>query len=170
MNKSISYIKLQEIPNEIILDVALEIYLSNPNYFIMSSGKPATKEDLIRDISIYPDVIEISKKNTRLYLQNELPIGIVDFILGFPNSDTVYIGLLIVDSKYKLKGFGSQIYKDLETEFKELDYSRVRIGVMIENTEGLNFWNKMGFTIQKTTSTSISENISVDVYIMEKAI
>lgn len=57
----------------------------------------------------------------------------MDFIIAFPQEDTIYIGLFMVDVKESKKGVGSKIIEESLAAFKKEGYKKVRLAYMKGN-------------------------------------
>lgn len=93
--------------NTVIMDVAMDIYSTNKDYFKMSSGEEPNMESVIRDkIEIPPNSI-LENKNYKLISIEGNHIGIIDYIESYPDEDAVYIGLLMIHKDFQGLGHGS---------------------------------------------------------------
>ncbi len=72
-------------------------------------------------------------------------IGVIDFVMEYPEFDSVYIGLLMIDKKFQGCGHGKRIIKNFEDEVKEKGFKRIRLGVLQDNRSGLVFWKNNEF-------------------------
>ena len=64
---------------------------------------------------------------------------------GYPDADTLYVGLLLVDEKFKRKSIGTTIIKALFTIAADMNFKNLKLSVQENNISGLNFWKKIGF-------------------------
>ena len=71
--------------------------------------------------------------------------------MKFPEEETAYIGLFMIDIKYQNKGIGSDIIHDVLRYLKMSKFKKVRLGVDKGNPQSYSFWKKNGFYV-------ISEN------------
>ena len=66
----------------------------------------------------------------------------MDLILKFPEEETAYIGLFMIDIKYQNKGIGSHIIEEVTEQLKLCGYLKVRLGVDKGNPQSFAFWTK----------------------------
>ena len=73
------------------------------------------------------------------------PISFLSILDGYPDADTLYIGLLFVDERFKRKSIGTSIMTALFTAAADSKFKNLRLSVQENNISGLNFWKKKGF-------------------------
>lgn len=115
------------------------VFYNNKEYYCLTDGHPATRElceDTICGFSSY-NVYSIGIS------RNEQGISFLSILDGYPDADTLYIGLLLVDGRFKRKSIGTSIIKALFTIATDLKYKDLRLSVQENNISGLNFWKKM---------------------------
>jgi len=117
------------------------IFYSNDEYYYLTDGHSATRELCEDTICDYPPykVYNIGVS------QNAQPISFLSILEGYPDADTLYIGLLLVDGKFKRKSIGTTIMKALFTIAADMNFKNLKLSVQENNISGLNFWAKMGF-------------------------
>lgn len=74
-------------------------------------------------------------------------IGFFNLYHGYPNKDTLWIGLFVIDSEFQGKAFGQEVIKSICDECKKLECKSIGLGVYLKNWKGLRFWNNNGFNI-----------------------
>lgn len=78
------------------------------------------------------------------YKDNKL-VAILDLIDGYPNKNTAFIGLFMVDINLQGLGVGKGIISKLLKFLKSKKYSSCDLGVIETNIEAISFWEKLGF-------------------------
>jgi ribosomal protein S18 acetylase RimI-like enzyme len=75
-------------------------------------------------------------------------VGILDLLLRYPDDETLYIGLLLIDRGRQAQGIGTAAYQALERELlpRWPWVRRLRLSVVRTNDQVLGFWRRMGFT------------------------
>jgi ribosomal protein S18 acetylase RimI-like enzyme len=75
-------------------------------------------------------------------------VGILDLLLRWPDEETVYIGLLLIDRARQGQGIGAAAYRALEREVlgRWPWARRLRLSVVRTNDQVLGFWRRMGFS------------------------
>jgi predicted N-acetyltransferase YhbS len=69
----------------------------------------------------------------------------MDLIAEYPNQDTVFIGLFMVNRDYCNQKIGSNIIEKCLLEFKKQGYYFVRLGYVKGNPQSESFWKKCQF-------------------------
>lgn len=72
-------------------------------------------------------------------------IGFLDIYHGYPDSDTIWIGMFVIDKTYREHSYGKEVIESLIEKSKQADWKTIGIGVHLKNWRGLRFWNKNGF-------------------------
>jgi GNAT superfamily N-acetyltransferase len=72
-------------------------------------------------------------------------IGILSYYLGYPDSDTIWIGLLVLQEASQHHGFGSEITGFVLTAAASAGFKKAGIGVYLQNWPALRFWTGQGF-------------------------
>lgn len=73
-------------------------------------------------------------------------IGFYDVAKDYPEGDTWYLGLFLVDAKLRGQGMGHKVLTALERWMKEQGAKQVMLSVLEENQSALRFWQREGFT------------------------
>lgn len=123
----------------------LHLENGNPLYFAYCPPKPC-RETVLNDLRALPEGKSLEDKLYIGFFENDRLIAIMDFILSFPEEDTIFIGLFMMDRKESGKGKGSAIITEALTAWKSEGYKKVRLAYMKGNMQSRNFWRKCGFT------------------------
>lgn len=94
--------------------------------------------------------IEGASKNTyrlkSIYLNEESKlIGYFDAYLGYPTKDCIWISIFVIDRAHQKKGYAQEIIKLVANEGIRGGFSKIGIGVYLNNWRALRFWTKAGF-------------------------
>ena len=81
------------------------------------------------------------------WLGDEL-VGILDLLLRYPDDQTVYLGLLLIDRAHQGRGVGTAAFQALERDLlpRWPWARRLRLSVVGTNDQTLGFWRRLGFT------------------------
>ena len=123
--------------------IILNLQQGNPLYFEYCPPKPSA-ETVLSDLKELPEGKSFKDK----------------FYIAFPQEDTIYIGLFMVDVKESKKGVGSKIIEESLAAFKKEGYKKVRLAYMKGNFQSRSFWRKCGFVetgIEKENNRGIVE-------------
>lgn len=144
-------------------DAILNLYNSNPKYFKYCPPNPTIKT-IKEDLTITPNNVSGDNKYfLGFYNDNEL-IGVLDLITNYPNNETCFIGLFMIDNKYQNKGIGSIIIEEICNGLRDANYKYVKLAYVINNIEAERFWIKNNFK-QTNQSKDVANNLDVIVCI-----
>lgn len=124
---------------EDLLERVLKIYDTNQDYFKISmNGKPSMKS-VIEDKNEVPPGLNLKNKNYRLISLNGRDIGIIDYVMNYPDEDSIYIGLFMINGNFHRNGYGREFIEEFITNMRNEGYHRIRLGVLNENRNGFEF-------------------------------
>ena len=162
-------IKLISVDNDKLKEEVLDIYIGNDYYFNKILNIPQSITNVEQDIANIPDGVQKSQKNYRLVSFNNEILGAVDYITGYPEKNTLFIGLLIIKNNKHRQGFGEKIFNYLEDLFKSEGFLKLRLGVIANNEIGFSFWKKQNFKEIERKVLKFG-NSEKEVIVMEKKI
>jgi len=119
--------KLKYIENKFILKTVtkdllenvLKIYDTNEEYSKISmNGKPSI-ESVIEDKNDIPPGSNFKDKNYKLISMNGQDIGIIDYIMNYPDEDAVYIGLFMINGDFHRQGYGKAFIEEFTVNMRE---------------------------------------------------
>jgi len=125
--------------------IILNLEYGNPLYFEYCPPEPSIAT-VLNDLKALPDGKNYDDKFYIGFFNNDSLVAIMDFIVSFPEEDTIFIGLFMMDIKESGKGKGSAIINEILTEFRREGYKKVRLAYMKGNPQSRRFWEKCGFT------------------------
>ena len=162
-------IKLISVDNDKLKEKVLDIYIDNDYYFNKILNIPQNITNVEQDITNIPDGGQKSQKHYRLVSFNDEILGAVDYITGYPEKNTIFIGLLIIKNNKHRQGFGEKIFNYLEDLFKSEGFLKLRLGVIANNEIGFSFWKKQNFKEIERKVLKFG-NSEKEVIVMEKKI
>lgn len=74
------------------------------------------------------------------------PIGLLELYEGYPKEETLWIGLLIIETSHQGKGYARQAIQALTEVSAASQFNKLGVGVALKNWKGLRFWTQAGFT------------------------
>ena len=155
---------------EDLLEKVLNIYETNEEYFKISmNGKPSI-ESIIEDKNDIPPGSNLQDKNYKLISINGQDIGIIDYIMSYPDEDSVYIGLFMIHGDFHRQGYGRAFIEEFIANMREKGYCRLRLGVLKQNKNGFEFWTRMGFKVVKEMFSTIHPERNWKIKVMEKTV
>ena len=162
-------IKLISVSNNELKNEALNIYLKNDYYFSKISDASQNISNIEEDIETIPDGVHKNQKNYKLISFNDEILGVVDYLTDYPEKNTVLIGFFIIKNDKQKQGLGTKIFRYLENSFKNKNFLKIRIGVLVDNQIGLSFWKKQNFKEIERKFLKF-EKSEKEVIVMEKEI
>lgn len=106
-----------------------------------------TRESILRDMEALPPGKEPGDKFYIGFFKGELLVAVMDLILAYPDQNTGFIGLFMMNSKYQNKGIGSRIIAEFAECLKMSGFKKIRLGVDKGNPQSNAFWKKNGFAV-----------------------
>ena len=162
-------IKLISVSNNELKNEALNIYLKNDYYFSKISDASQNISNIEEDIEAIPNGVRKNQKNYRLISFNNEILGVVDYLTDYPEKDIILIGFFIIKNDKQKEGIGTKIFRYLENSFKDKNFLKIRIGVLVDNKIGLSFWKKQNFKEIERKFLKF-EKSEKEVIVMEKEI
>lgn len=132
---------------------------TNPTYFSKMQDHPVTfAESIAGTTALPPNTAREQKFYIGFYRGDNLE-AIMDYIVGYPEPHTVWVGLFMVDGAKKRTGIGKAILRTFFAVLKQHGIARVRLAYIEGNEESRAFWNAMGFqAVSKATSKEEGRN------------
>ncbi|MDB8661719.1 GNAT family N-acetyltransferase [Streptococcus anginosus] len=121
----------------------LSLYESNPLYFQYCPPAPnlaSIKEDMLR----LPEGKAKADKFYAGFWNNSKLVAVMDFVYAYPDEETIFIGLFMVDQAYQGKGIGGQIVTEALAYFAN-NFRKARLAYVKGNPQSQHFWEKQGF-------------------------
>jgi len=135
------------------------------DYFLLCNGTLHTRKDLEEIFtSLPPNKLSQDKFVLGIFYKGQL-IGVIDLIRNFPVFGQWIIGLFLLKEKERGKGIGKLIHRTLSKIVLKESGKSLRIGVIKENVNGLNFWKNLGYKKIKESEMKF-ENKLHTVYTM----
>lgn len=129
------------------LQAALGVLESNRDgYYTYIQEKWPTEENLREDITALPPGRSLSDKTFALLCRQGVPAAVIDYIEEYPDKETGYVGLFLLDHSLHRQGVGTRLLAALEQTAVQTGKSRLELGCYETNGPGLSFWRKQGFT------------------------
>ncbi|WP_417900751.1 GNAT family N-acetyltransferase [Bacillus haimaensis] len=119
----------------------MEIMNSQPDYNLLSDGKPSLD---MKDILTEHEEGEVEKERYLLKWKGK-HIGIIDFTMYNPKDEFPWLGLLLVHKSFEGQGLAKKAYLLYEKLMTNRGVPAVRLGCYKDNTRGLRFWQRLGF-------------------------
>jgi len=141
------------------------------DFNLLVSGLPPAPGDgldLFRDLP--PGKSLADKAVIGVYDRPAHLAGLADVIRGYPEEDTWFIGLLLLEPSARGQGLGRRFYQEIERWVRQNGARRIKLGVVGDNQDGCRFWQALGFQeIGVRPPRKFGEKEQV-VYIMERVL
>ncbi len=105
-----------------------------------------TEQSIADDMKALPPKKEAFDKYYLGYYDGEKLIAVMDFILGYPDPKTAFIGFFMTDVSVQRMGGGSNMIRDMCFYLKAYGLTGIRLGWVKGNPQAEHFWHKNGFT------------------------
>ena len=104
-----------------------------------------TRESIFGDLKDLPPGKSLEDKLFIGHYDNDALIAIMDLILGFPNKETAFIGLFMMNMAYQGRGTGSKIISECLAGLSMQNFRKVRLAIDKGNPQSEHFWTKNMF-------------------------
>ncbi|WP_128291132.1 GNAT family N-acetyltransferase [Afifella aestuarii] len=107
-------------------------------------------------------------KHAFVAYRDDLPIGLLDIVEGYPAPSIAFIGLLAVKERLHGKGIGRQLYTEAERLARQTLRARTIRLAVVEANPVMGFWRKMGFEPTGEVKPYLGQNVRSRVILLEK--
>lgn len=104
-----------------------------------------TAESIEEDMAALPPGKTVEDKFYVGYFDADKLIAVMDLILGFPESDTAYVGFFMTDVSVQGQCIGSSIISELSRFVSDSGFYKIQLGWVKGNPQPEHFWHKNGF-------------------------
>lgn len=147
------------------IDVIYELELGNPLYY-QYCPPAVTRESILEDMEALPPKKTYEDKYYIGFWEKEKLVAIMDLIVEYPNKNTAFVGLFMLEKSVQGNGVGTNIIAEFCSYMKNAGYSFVRLGYVKGNPQSRAFWLKNGFE----ETGVVCHNEECDIIILEKYI
>lgn len=141
MNQTFSVRKLTEKD----VPAVFRLYCGNPLYFSHMQSEP-TEQSVRDDLAALPPGKTARDKFFLGFFRGAELAAVMDLILGYPDSETAFIGLFMTGHGFQRKGIGTEIIREAEACLTKQGFRRIRLGRVKGNPQSEAFWGKNGFS------------------------
>lgn len=147
-----------------------EILEGAPTYTLRTEGVAAIPTDGRDTLSALPPGCTLEQKYVVILRRLEAAIGVADVISGYPDSETAFLGLMLLRENFQGGGNGRLFYRKIEKMAAEqLGCKKIRLAV-VDSNPVLPFWEKMGFHPIGDVRPHEGRNLKSLKRVMEKAL
>lgn len=138
------------------------IFYCNQEYFLITDGRLVTRQDCIETIEYGKNFPEDMYYSIGFSLNGEV-IALLSIFEGYPEADTLYIGLFLMNEKFKRKLIGTKIISSIIDESFNAQYNTIKLSVQDNNISGCSFWRKLGFKVTQKCDCDNFCNLSMEL-------
>jgi uncharacterized protein len=111
------------------------------------TGDPAEPADAQSTLMFVPEGRSPDDKAPFGVWAGDELVGLLDLLLRYPDDQTVYLGLLLIDRAHQGQGIGAAAFQALERDLlpRWPWARRLRLSVVGANDQVLGFWRRLGF-------------------------
>lgn len=124
----------------------------NEYYLRLTDEYPLTVKRFLQNITELPPGAQLRQKHFLTVYRQKEPIALMDAVEGYPDRQTIFLGLLAVERQRQKQGLGSAIVAKLEKAAVKAGFKRLRLGCWKKNECGMRFWQGKGFLPVGTAS------------------
>ena len=124
-----------------------EIFYCNKEYYMLTDGQVANKDTIIETIEYCPS--DFPKENVFNigFAYNGKPVCSLFALYGYPDEQTFYIGLFLMNEDFKKQGIGTKVIKTLFASVSDTVIEKFCLSVQDNNISGCKFWKNLGFEV-----------------------
>jgi ribosomal protein S18 acetylase RimI-like enzyme len=113
------------------------------DFSILVEGMTYEMSDVIGLLMESPPGFDLKDKHVLAVVNSSKQIeGIIDLVVGYPEKDIWFIGLILVAPTFRRNGIGTKIIHEIEKLVNKAGGKEIRLGVVEENSNAFNFWKK----------------------------
>lgn len=147
--------------------IVLNLYQTNPYFFKHCPPSPSL-ETVLADMRRLPTGKDKQDKHFVGYFDHEDKlVAVLDLVEKYPDEETAFIGLFMVDKTFQGKGLGSQLILELLNAVSTY-FDRVRLGYVETNEVAVAFWQKLHFIPTGERMQTEYYNIIVADYMIKR--
>lgn len=125
---------------------ALEaLVMAAPGYALAVYGRAPVPGDAGEILESLPPGLDTGAKHVVGLFAGTRLAGCIEWLLGYPEEATAYIGLLLLAEDLQGRGHGRAALAWFEAEAKRRGCARLRLAVIETNARALAFWSRAGF-------------------------
>lgn len=144
----------------------LNLFQACHEYFELISGEiPEDAEDYFNSL---PPNKEYDEKHCIGVFDGEILIAAIDLVENYPKDKEWIIGLLVIHPDFRGIGLGRKIEEVLAAIVVENRGKFLRLGVQVQNEEGLKFWKRLGYEEKFTSDPLLNGKLESPVVVMTR--
>lgn len=138
------------------------IFYSNEDYYLITEGRPAVFSDCVETVE-FTESFSTGNPHCVGFSKNDTAVAFLSMFEGYPEENTLYIGLFLVDKSFQRNSVGTDIISAVIGEGFDSGYTTVKLSVQDNNLSGYPFWKKLGFKAAGITECEGFFNVSMEL-------
>ena len=145
---------------------------SDEDYFLRVTGHPPGPADAQSTLMFVPEGTSPDDKAPFGVWAGDELVGLLDLLLRYPDDETIYIGLLLIDRAHQGQGVGTAAIQALDRDLlpRWPWARRLRLSVVRANDQTLGFWRRLGFTETGEVRPWRHDKLESESILMDKVI
>ncbi len=117
-----------------------------PDYAERITGYPPGAADGLSTLTIVPPDFDPEGKLGLGLWDGGTLVAFADLLLGYPQAEVGYVGLLVVHGARQHQGLGRALHQEVVREASRAGLERLRLGIVATNAEVAEpFWTALGY-------------------------
>lgn len=146
-NLKVPILSFRSLNKDIPTDVAAvqQLLEAAPSYSLLVEGRlPKSGDALIAMQELPPGKTRNDKLFGSYWLDNVL-VGCLDIVRGYPEQHIAFLGLLLFSEQYQGQGLGTQALSQAKDIARSWKCTTMRLAVVETNKRAISFWKREGF-------------------------
>lgn len=144
----------------------LALYQGAADYFQLTKQGYPGRATVEEDRTARPARLTADAKHYGMLMDGATAVGVLDYLVGYPDADSLYIGLLLLPTAFRRQGYGAQVVAQLHAEHPTA--RRFRVAVADANEAGMQFWLAQGFRFVKAGEAGLGNGHTLAVTILDR--
>lgn len=124
----------------------------NEEFLKSTQAHEQTMEECEEALVARPPRVAAENKHFLVIYENGECVALLDYLEGYPEKETAYIGLFIVDASKHGNGIGRRINDAFMRSAQCCGYRNIKLGYYRRNESGYWFWRKNRYIAESVTS------------------
>ena len=123
------------------------------DHFVLHDGEPPGPDAAEIEFDDIPPGRTLADKHLHGLVavdESDRLVAVLESVTGFPDDETWFLGLLLVDPAARGSGIGAAMLMWFETMAAASGYAAVRLAVIRPNVAGRRFWERHGYVWEAT--------------------
>lgn len=140
-----------------------KLMAGNEAYFRLVKEEIPTLEQEKESYTVLPPGTGRDQKTFAVFYKKGKCMAVLDFIWGYPEEDTGFIGLFMVAADGQGKGIGKKLFRHIRKAARENGLEKLCLGCYASNEPARNFWEKQGFRTVDTREKEAGELLVMEL-------